>query len=32
VAPDEFDTQAARKIFAQMMSDDPVTLQRKTVS
>lgn len=32
VAPDEFDTQAARKIFAQMMSDDPVALQRKTVS
>ncbi|MGA7254508.1 MAG: beta-N-acetylhexosaminidase [Pseudolabrys sp.] len=32
VAPDEFDTQAARKIFAQMMSDDPVTLQLKTVS
>ena len=32
VAPDEFDTHAARKIFAQMMGDDRTAPQRKIVS
>ncbi|HVI13543.1 MAG TPA: beta-N-acetylhexosaminidase [Pseudolabrys sp.] len=31
-APEEFDTHAAHKVFAQMMDDDRMALQRKIVS
>jgi len=32
VAPEEFDTQAARRVFAQIMGDDRLAPQRKIVS
>jgi hypothetical protein len=31
-APEEFDTHAARKVFAQMMGDDRTAPQRKIVT